>query len=157
IKSTAWVLPVEDGGRIRSSGTGTLIDRSRGVIVTNYHVVNENDKVLIFFPLFQKGKLVTSRSTYLDMAKSGGGIPGQVVAREKQKHRARIRIEAVPADAHELRLARDSVSPGQRVHSIGNPGKSSALWLYTQGNVRQVSHKKWRASGGGERTYDFEA
>jgi S1-C subfamily serine protease len=157
IKSTVWVLPVEDGGRIRSSGTGTLIDRTKGVIVTNYHVVNENDKVMIFFPIYQRGKLVTSRSTYLDLARSNSGIAGKVIALEKKKDLALIHIDAVPADAQELRLARDSVSPGQRVHSIGNPGKSSALWLYTQGNVRQVSHKKWRASGSGERTYDFEA
>src|SRR5438477_3482956 len=147
IKSTAWLLSKVDEKRMRA-GTGSLIDRGKGLVVTNYHVVGDNDKVTVVFPLYQSNKLVTSRSTYLDLVKSGGGIPGKVVARDTRKDLALVRLDVVPEGAHELRLARESVSPGQRVHSIGNPGRSGALWLYTQGSVRQVSHKSWRAGGG---------
>src|SRR5262249_38148594 len=48
-----------------------------------------------------------------------------------------------------LRLAGRSARPGDVVHSIGNPGASDAAWLYTKGEVRQVSHKKWKSTGGG--------
>jgi S1-C subfamily serine protease len=51
---------------------------------------------------------------------------------------ALIELDQVPEDARALRLAPQSPKPGQRVHSIGNPGASDALWLYTQGTVRQV-------------------
>src|SRR5207249_11462107 len=50
----------------------------------------------------------------------------------------------------------ESPGPGQRVHSIGNPGSSDGLWLYTSGTVRQVYHKKWQ-SRGSQRIYSFEA
>jgi hypothetical protein len=42
------------------------------------------------------------------------------------------------------------------VHSLGNPGGSGALWVYTPGKVRQVYQKKWAAKAGRE-TLQFEA
>ena len=48
------------------------------------------------------------------------------------------------------------VSPGQSVHSIGNPGGSGALWVYTPGKVRQVYAKNWKSEVDG-RTLTFEA
>jgi S1-C subfamily serine protease len=155
IKSTVWVLSRADETHLRT-GTGSLIDRGKGLVVTNCHVVGDNDKVTLLFPIYQKGKLVTERSTYLSLVKSGG-LAGKVVARDAKKDLALIRLDVIPEGVQELRLARDSVSPGQRVHSIGNPGKSSALWLYTQGSVRQVSHKSWRAGASDGKAREYEA
>src|SRR5213076_2868989 len=50
-----------------------------------------------------------------------------------------------------------SPDPGQTVHSIGNPGRSDALWVYTPGKVRQVYTKKWRAKLDERTTLHFEA
>src|SRR5262249_27455069 len=41
--------------------------------------------------------------------------------------------------------------------SIGNPGKSGALWVYTPGKVRQVYHKKWQAKLDEKTTLTFQA
>jgi S1-C subfamily serine protease len=53
-------------------------------------------------------------------------------------------------------LARASIGPGQRVHSVGNPGRSGGLWLYTSGMVRQVYRKEWSVRSG-DRKFDFRA
>jgi hypothetical protein len=53
-------------------------------------------------------------------------------------------------------VAADSPEPGQSVHSIGNPGRSGALWVYTPGKVRQVYSKKWKVELDGK-TVTFQA
>jgi hypothetical protein len=58
---------------------------------------------------------------------------------------ALVRLERVPDGVPELPLAADTPDPGQAVHSVGNPGKSGALWVYTPGKVRQTYSKKWQA------------
>src|SRR5262249_31491590 len=55
-----------------------------------------------------------------------------------------------------LRLAQNGVGPGEDVHSIGNPGASGGLWIYTPGKVRQVYQKRWSVNTGGEEL-QFEA
>ena len=42
------------------------------------------------------------------------------------------------------------------MHSIGNPGKSGALWVYASGSVRSIYPKDWRVKEG-ERIHDFKA
>ena len=42
----------------------------------------------------------------------------------------------------EMKLASGSPNPGERVHSIGNPVASTAMWIYTSGTVRQVLSAK---------------
>src|SRR5207249_3390857 len=56
---------------------------------------------------------------------------------------ALIKLDFLPPGAKVVPLAKKSVSPGQRVHSIGNPGKSEGMWVYTSGTVRQVVRMKW--------------
>lgn len=155
LKSTAWVLSPR--GRGAASGTGSLIDRTRRLLVTNYHVVGDEDDVLVLFPVFQKGRLVPERDFYRDLVRAGKGIGGRVVARDTRKDLALIQVEALPEGVLGIPIARDSAGPGQRVHSVGNPGNSGALWVYTSGTVRtQPYNRKWRARD--ERTlYDFEA
>jgi hypothetical protein len=63
----------------------------------------------------------------------------------------------VPPGARVLQLARSSARPGQAVHSIGNPGSSGALWVYTQGSVRAVYHKKWNVRTTAAKPHEFEA
>ncbi|HEV3084010.1 MAG TPA: trypsin-like peptidase domain-containing protein [Gemmataceae bacterium] len=156
LRSTVWILSPKGAG-VMSSGTGSLIDHKKKLVITNYHVVGENERVIVLFPAYRKGnKLVTERSHYFDLMKNGAGIKGKVLHRDSNRDLALIELENVPPSAAPMRLARDSAGPGQRVHSIGNPGSSDGLWLYTSGTVRQVYHKKWR-SRDGQKIYSFEA
>jgi tetratricopeptide (TPR) repeat protein len=42
----------------------------------------------------------------------------------------------MPRDVRALRLSTETIGPGHHVHTVGNPGASGALWVYTTGTVR---------------------
>lgn len=154
--STAWIHSDRGGGRL-ATGTGSLVDRGRRLVLTNYHVVGNVHKATVFFPDFGPDKkAIPERKHYLDRA-SKLGIPGEVVEVDREADLALIRIDRVPEGVPELTLAAASPDPGTAVHSIGNPGKSGALWVYTPGKVRQVYSKKWKAKLDERTVHTFEA
>ena len=144
LPGTVWIHSDRGNGR-RATGSGSLVDKGRRLVLTNYHVVGNVKKATVFFPDFGKDKkAIPERQHYLDLA-GRLGIPGEVVELDKEGDLALVRLDRVPDGAVELPLAAESPDPGQAVHSIGNPGKSGALWVYTPGKVRQVYGKKWKA------------
>jgi S1-C subfamily serine protease len=164
LKSTVWVVVPRSRDSVTNrmlvaTGSGSLVDRARRLVLTNYHVVGkEGENVLVAFPVHQSGKTaaVAERAFYQNMISNGRGIHGKVIAREPRCDLALIQLDTVPDDARQLPLARESPSPGQDVHSVGNPGQSGALWVYTPGKVRQVYHHWWR-SGSGKDRLDLDA
>ncbi len=142
VRSTVWIHSKHDQGM--ATGSGSLIDRRRLLVLTNYHVVGENDHATVVFPGYREGKLVAERGDY-NRQLPKIEIKGRVIARDKQHDLALIQIESAPDGTPALPMAENSPSPGQTVHSIGNPGGSGALWVYTPGKVRQVYHKRWKA------------
>lgn len=158
--ASAWVVipkgaPV-NGKLTVTMGSGALIDKVKRIVITNYHVVGESEKVQVFFPAFDKGRLIPEREHYLKLVPKGGGIIGKVIAKDQKRDLALIQLATLPDGVRALPLAKGSPSPAQRVHSIGNPGSSGALWVYTSGDVRSVYRKQWKAGEPG-RVMDFEA
>jgi serine protease Do len=160
LKSTVWVIVPKsrDGNRlVVMTGSGSLIDRTHRLVLTNYHVVGKTgEQVIVLFPAYENGKSVAERSYYQNLIRRGRGIRAKVIAREPRCDLALIQLETVPEEARQLPLARESPSPGQDVHSVGNPGQSGALWVYTPGKVRQVYHNRWHA-GTGSDAFDVDA
>jgi hypothetical protein len=154
LKSVVWIHSPRGGGKA-ASGTGSLIDADRRLVLTNYHVVGDVDRALVLFPHTERGKVVAERDYYLERLKRYG-IWAKVVARDKKADLALIQLEGLPAGVVPIKLAPASAEAGQNVHSVGNPGDSGALWVYTAGKVRQVYHKKWKAKVGDD-TLTFEA
>jgi S1-C subfamily serine protease len=148
LKSTVWVVqPIErEGNRLTMrTGSGSVIDARQKLILTNYHVVEEIPDVTICFPIFEKGKLVPERDRYRESL-SQIGLRGRVIAKDTKHDLALIRVEgAFPPNTPQLRLAKGSPEPSERVHSIGSPGVSGALFNYTDGTVKAVYQKQWRA------------
>jgi S1-C subfamily serine protease len=162
LKSAVWVVvPHPDkavGGKVPfSMGTGTLIDAQKKIVLTNYHVVTEATEIIVFFPAYKDKKIIAERKHYLDMINNGGGIKAQTVARDKKVDLALVQLASVPEGTRVMPLARDSVSPGQSVHSVGNPGASLALWVYTPGKVRQVYQKQFKAGNDPSALLDIDA
>ena len=155
LPSTVWIHSERGRGKL-ATGSGSLIDRGRRLVLTNYHVVGNVKKAAVFFPAFEKNRVVPERQYYLDRA-GRLGIPGEVVEFDKEADLALIRIDRVPDDVKPLPVAAESPEPGQTVHSIGNPGRSGALWVYTPGKVRQVYSKKWKAKLNERTIHTFEA
>ena len=154
LKSVVWIHSTRGPGKL-ATGSGSLIDRKHRLVLTNYHVVDDNDRATVLFPVFRDGKLVAERDFYLERIRKDG-IRGKVIARDQRHDLAIIQLEDLPASAEALPLSPTGVSPGQSVHSIGNPGGSGALWVYTPGKVRQVYAKNWKSEVDG-RTLTFEA
>lgn len=137
----------------RASGSGTLVDKDRRLVLTNYHVIEGAerrganagyDMVTVYFPEFEGGRPRTDRAFY----KNRPGLRGEVIAVNRRWDLAVIRLDRVPGDVPEVRLAKGSPGPGDPVHSIGNAGASGALWGYVRGTVRNIYPKQWKAKVG---------
>jgi S1-C subfamily serine protease len=121
------------------AGTGVLIDAPQRLVVTNVHVVGNAETVDLVFPRNDdKGELLTNIDQYKDVR-----IQGRVVFREPRADLAIVQLEYLPRDVLPLPLASQKARPAQQVHSVGNPGASKAMWVYSPGKVRQVYKDQW--------------
>jgi S1-C subfamily serine protease len=147
LKSAVWIAHAAHApdGRIGiASGSGSLIDVTGRFVLTNYHVVSEQPAVAVFFPQYDSNKkLIAVREHYTKQLLSKGGLEGKVIYRDQKRDLALIQLPSLPAGVAAVPLARESVGPGDSVHSIGNPGASGALWAYSPGSVKAVYPKKW--------------
>ncbi|HTU89421.1 MAG TPA: HEAT repeat domain-containing protein [Gemmataceae bacterium] len=151
VKSTVYVRNREGWG------SGSLIHKQRKLILTNYHVVGDNAEVFVSFPRYDNsGKLIVSGDFYERAYKRKELIRGKVLKIAKGHDLALVELDKLPEGTPVVKLAARSASPGQAVHSVGNPGASDARWSYTSGTVRQVSHKTWRAKGE-DKIHTFDA
>jgi len=154
IPSVVWVHSTRDKGRV--TGSGSLIDAERWLVLTNYHVVENNSKATVFFPQFREGKPIPERDYYAERA-ARFAIRGTVIALDKQADLAIIRLDKLPESVKAIPLAAASPDQGETVHTIGNPGKSGALWGYVTGSVRSVYKHKWKARIDPKTVITFEA
>jgi S1-C subfamily serine protease len=136
VRSVVWIVRT-DG----TTGTGWVADADARLVVTNYHVVGQDRRVLILQPRFEDGVLVAERERYLDLKP----LVGEVIQVDRGHDLAVIAVPDLPSDVEALSLATAEPQPGDTLHSIGNPARSGALWLYTSGTVRAVYSKEWEA------------
>jgi hypothetical protein len=149
LRATTWVLSKNSDGT--SSGTGILVDEKQKLVVTNFHVVGDSRAAVIFFPDLEGDKPNCSRQHYLDNVRTLG-IRGRVIATDRKRDLALVQLDRLPEGAKAVELAETSIGPGEAVESVGNPGSTEALWVYTSGTVRAVYKKQFR-TGAGE--HDF--
>src|SRR5262249_27508585 len=143
LPATALVLANTGQPGATLAGTGWVVDRDRRLLVTNYHLVGNQDRVNVVFPLYENGRLVAERSAYRNAPR----VRGSVLDVDPRRDLALVELESLPAGVTALPLAKEPPGPGDLVHSVGNPTSSDALWVYTSGTVRQVYHKKFTAGG----------
>src|SRR5438132_4713805 len=148
LKSVAWVLAISPNSV--SGGTGSLIDRQNRLVITNHHVVGDSNQIIVFFPTYEQGKLIAERDVYMQRLKREDVIRAHVLAKDQKRDVALLQIDRVPDGVEALPVAKSSTTPGVSVHSIGNPGTSGGLWVYTSGTVRQVYRKHWETEEGSQ-------
>ncbi len=152
--STVWIHSTRDKGL--ATGSGTLIDKERRLVLTNYHVVQENPNAKVFFAVLRDGQPVSEKQYYLDRARRLS-IPGKVILFNKKADLALIQLDSLPDKVEAVPLATGSPEPGSSTHAIGNAGKSGALFGYIKGTVRSVYQKEWKAEIAPRRVLTFEA
>jgi tetratricopeptide (TPR) repeat protein len=139
LAATVWVHAPDQG-----KGTGWLLDTSRRWLITDYHVVGENDTVEVVFPFAESGvtSVITERSWYVEnlprLRQNGLAVRGRVLRRSRQTDLALIELSSLPSNVKALRLARSETRPGERVHLVGNRYDCPTLWTYATGSVRQA-------------------
>ena len=79
---------------------------------------------------------------------TGVGIEAACAARRSCALSALLELSSLPDDINQIALAENSVTPGEVVQTVGNPGSSGALWVYSSGTVRAVYHGEYRTTGG---------
>jgi len=142
VPSVVWIHSARDRGL--ATGSGTLVDKERRLVLTNYHVVQDTRDAKVFFPVFRDGQPVAERDYYIDRLRRLS-IHGTVIAVDKKADLALIRLDSLPEKVEAVPLAAGSPDPGSTTHTIGNAGKSGALFGYVKGTVRQVYQKEWKA------------
>lgn len=130
----------------RGAGSGFVVDREERLVVTCTHVMGNRTSARVFFPLMKNGKPVAEREAYTDSQ----SIPATVVDVHAGKDLCVLRLDRLAPDAPAVSLAEESPEAGEDIFSIGNPGSSEALWVYTSGTVRQVYQKKTTLRSGEE-------
>lgn len=154
VKSVVWVHSPRSNAL--ATGSGSLIDAGRKIVLTNYHVVGDEQRAKVYFPAFRGDEIIPEKSYYREREKQFA-IRGKVLAVDKRADLALIQLESLPDGAKAIPVAAKSPDRGEGVHSIGNAGKSDALWGYVSGNVRQVYSKKWSAQLDKNKILNFEA
>lgn len=154
LKSAVYICNLD--GSHSSTGSGVLVSSKHKIVVTNYHVVLKSGSspnvILVAFPKYAGGELITHKPTYNnEMLKDSPDLyRARVIYQNEAKDLALVELQSLPQGVQEIPLAKQSAQPGQSVHSIGNPGASQSMWVYTSGTVRtQPYRKKWRSGGVG--------
>jgi tetratricopeptide (TPR) repeat protein len=143
---TAW-LAVPTSKTTWDTGTACVLNRSRKLLITCFHVVRNRDAVLLLFPTYDGKRLITERDFYMKRLEKGDCIRGQVLDVDQKRDLALIEADSLPPGTTELKLATASPFPGERVHAVGNPVQSMGQWLYTTGAVRQVHRNRENVEG----------
>jgi HEAT repeat protein len=160
LKSTALLIrPVRSrDGRVGvAMGSGAIVDRTNRLILTNYHVVRDSSRVFVFFPTYKDGKLIAELDYFFRQVDKKDALAGQVVFKDPRVDLALVQVGGLADGLRALPFAAAAPSPGTPVYSVGHPGRSGGLWIYTEGKVRQTLHKHWQAGGGDDEVLDCDA
>lgn len=132
LPSTAMVLNMLGQGA-GVQGSGFLVDRSERYLLTNHHVARTKQDVEVLFPVYDMGMALVRRDYYL---KKAPRIKGKCVVSDALHDLALIKLESVPNEVPEVRLAEKRPKLDERTHLMGNPGNSAVLWVYGSGKVK---------------------
>src|SRR5262249_33742834 len=77
LKSVTWIVQAMEAGRGRvrlMTGSGSLIDVPKRLVLTNYHVVGDAKEVAVFFPQFDRNKqLISDKDHYFRQLEGRAG------------------------------------------------------------------------------------
>jgi HEAT repeat protein/S1-C subfamily serine protease len=152
IKSSAWLITGD--GRRGAVGSATIVHRDLRLLVSNYHVVNKFENIIVVFPAYDEGRLITQAQPYFDSS-AEKGQPAQIVATDPVRDLVLIQVKQLPAGSRRLRLASDSCSAGQAVRVLGASDRPNGfgleddvLWRSVASTVSSLQNRKYAYKNG---------
>jgi S1-C subfamily serine protease len=136
VRSAALILI--DKGSNWASGSGSLVDRERKLVITNYHVVKKEDTVDVVFPAYDEGELITERDYYYYVKNVQAlAYRGKVIRRDPGRDLAVIQLQKLPDGVPALKLAAKSPRVGDRLYRLGTAAAYGPAWKAIPGKVRK--------------------
>ena len=149
VKSAVFICTPLTGGH--AEGSGSLIDAEKRLVITNYHVVDEEKYIYVQFPIYNKdGSMMTDKKKYIERIPAGQALKGTVLYRDKTRDLALVQLDRLPAGTPAIPLAKKSVTVGTTVINIGNPGAVNQTFSTTRGEVRAVGMEDLKIGGAGD-------
>ena len=149
LHSVVWIS-MKDGMGNEFTGSGGVIHVKHRLIITNRHVVEDALTVQVVFPQRDSQKqLITNKGYYRTLLREEKSLRAVVLWRDKELDLAVLQLEredSLPPDTQAIKLARRAAREAERVVSVGNPGVSDAVWVFSSGHVRSRVFKKYRLS-----------
>lgn len=135
--STALIQTESTADGNTYQGSGFLVDRERGYILTNHHVIENAKVIIVFFPVLKPdGGIENELSHYFANVDP---LIAEVVTTNPQKDLALIRVRLGSEHSHvtTLKLA-DEVPPnGTEVFTFGSPVSVDGVgWTFSNGVVK---------------------
>ena len=126
-------------------GSGFLVDHNKGLIITNWHVVEGAQKVYVWF----KPKDPNKMEEHLLIREPK--FSANVIKTNRKKDLALLKIEGVPNNVRALRLKKNlQASIGATAYSIGHP--EGLTWTFNSGMVTQIRKNfQWNYVSGSHR------
>lgn len=144
--------PHFDGGPeigVHYTGTGFIANIEKRLVVTNFHVVGRETKVVAIFPLYDRsGELVTDARRYKERPKEIA-VNGTVIAKDSSRDLALIRVDRFGERSTTAPLARRPAATGSVLYSVGGSGaEENLVWRLTKGTVRGRVQRSLQANFG---------
>jgi len=146
LKSTAWVfIPLTS--TMARTGTGSLIDKTNRLVLTNYHVVMGSPPAyFVLFPTYQQDKLVAAKKEYMDMQKREMVSKGTVVMVDKRRDLALIQLDKIPDNVSRCPSRRAAWAPARGSTRSATPGPATGC-----GSTPPARSARSTTSSGGPR------
>jgi hypothetical protein len=158
VKSCVYIITEMKEKNAYAQGSGSLIDAEQKLILTNYHVVDEEPYVFIQFPMYVKGELITEKDKYKDRWKQGFLTRSKVLFRDKSRDLAIVKADKIPTGTKAIPLAKSSPRIGATVWQIGNAGAVSQVFRTSKGDVSAVGAEKFLVGdASGEHVFEVNA
>src|SRR5207248_3243988 len=133
LRSTAWII--SDDGRHVAIGTAAVVHREQRLLLTNYHILRTQPRVVVMFPAFNpNGEPITKASYYIDAADKKA-VKTRLVASDQVRDLALLQVDELPNDVKPLPLAAEGPGDGQRLWGVaaadrvvGFGEEDGALW-----------------------------
>jgi S1-C subfamily serine protease len=143
------VTPTKEGV---ASGSGSLIDSDQRLVLTNQHVVDENEYVFVQFPIFKAdGSMINDKNVYMGNIPENKALRGKVLHRDHTRDLAFVQLDPLPKGQKmppAIPLVHKSVVSGTPTWNIGSPGRVPQLFSMTPGLVRTVGPVNMMFAGG---------